>query len=101
MSSFSYIKDLHEFEPRGWNVDTREHTIYNKNDEDLNDNEIPHPYQDEFEDDCSDESDIEYVDDNVSASEDESDTSSVHSVRMCRSKKKFQCILQEEDFVPE
>lgn len=98
MASYSYIKDIQDPDPRGWNVDTREYTIYNRDAEDPDDNEIPHPYQDEFEDDESDE---EYAEEDVTDSDQESDTSSVNSMKVNPIKKKFKHILQEEEFVPE
>ena len=100
MSTFAYLKDLPDPEPRGWNIDNKEFTIYDNRTDEPDDNEIVHPYQDEFEEDECSEDDTEYVDE-PETTDDESDTSSVKSVVVRPKKKKFTVILQEEEFVPE
>ena len=100
MSTFAYLKDIPDLEPRGWNIDHKEFTIYDDRTDEPGDNEITHPYQDDFEEDACSEDDMEYVDD-PETTDDESETSSVKSVVVQTPKKKFTLILQEEAFVPE
>ena len=95
--SYRSLKHLGD-EPRGWNPDNTEFTIYKEQD----DNEVPQPFQDEFEEDESDQEDYDYCEDTES---DHSDCETKAPMSFVEQKVKrprsYMIILQEEDYVPE
>ncbi len=101
MNEYKNFQDIGTQEPRGWNVDKKEFTIYDENQSDPEDNEIPNPYQDDFEEDVNQETDYEEIEDEYMTSGDESDASSLKSEKSLPKKKKFKVILQEEEFLDE
>lgn len=94
--SFKNLCDIGN-EPRGWDPEKHEFTIYEEQD----DNEVPQPFQDDFEEDMSDEEEsYEYCDDTASeVSECERPSTTRKSTRSER--KTFGNILLKEDYLPE
>ena len=74
---YKAFKDIGNFEPRGWDPEKQEFSIFKDNSSDIDENEIPSAHQDEFTEDIDDDDD----DDTITDFENDTDveTSSVAS----------------------